>query len=74
MIKEGLIESVENPAHKKSKLLRITAKGAAVFEDLTLKNARSAEIIAADMNLEELEVAVKVLKQLREKLKQAILS
>ena len=74
MIKEGLIESVDNPAHKTSKLLVITAKGETLFEDFTFKNAQAAEILAEDMNAEELQVAVKVLNQLREKLKQAILS
>jgi DNA-binding MarR family transcriptional regulator len=73
MIEEGSIELIDNPAHKKSKLLRITAKGEALFQDLTERNAQAAELLAQDMDAVELEIAVKVMRQLRDKLKKSIL-
>jgi DNA-binding MarR family transcriptional regulator len=73
MIEEGLIEFVDNPAHKKSKLLRITAKGKELFQDLTERNAQAAELLAQDMDAVELEMAVKVMRQLRDKLKKSLL-
>ena len=76
MVKEGLIEFIDNPAHKKSKLLRITAKGEELFQDLTKQNAQAAEFLAQELKVDvsELEVAVKVMSQLRDKLKKLLLN
>lgn len=70
MIAEGVIELAENPAHKRSKLLRLTPKGEAVFQKLNQQIARVALNLAEDMDVKELQIAVKVLKQIREKLKE----
>ncbi|MGD2183566.1 hypothetical protein [Lusitaniella coriacea] len=34
ILKEGTIDAIENPAHKRSKLLRLTPKGEEVFAEL----------------------------------------
>ena len=69
MIAEGVIELVHNPAHKRSKLLRLTSKGETVFQELNQQIAKVAINLAEDMDVQELQIAVKVLKQIREKLK-----
>ncbi len=69
MIAEGVIELVNNPAHKRSKLLRLTSKGETVFQELNQQIAKVAINLAEDMDVQELQIAVKVLKQIREKLK-----
>lgn len=69
MLAEGVIEAIENPAHKRSKLLRLTPKGEANFRALNEQIARSAEQLAEGMNLAELKVTLKVLTQLCDKLK-----
>jgi DNA-binding MarR family transcriptional regulator len=69
MIADGVIELANNPAHKRSKLLSLTAKGEAVFQEISAQIGLEAEMLAQGEDLEELQVAVKVLRQLREKMK-----
>jgi DNA-binding MarR family transcriptional regulator len=72
MIADGTIELVDNPAHRRSKLLRLTPKGERVFQEIADRIAREAEDLALSMEIEELQVAVKVLRKLGEKLKQTL--
>ncbi|MCP2728581.1 MarR family winged helix-turn-helix transcriptional regulator [Limnofasciculus baicalensis] len=73
MIADGLIELGDNPAHQRSKLLRLTPKGEAVFQEITQRIAKEAENLAEDMDREELQIAVKMLRRLKEKLKQNLI-
>ena len=68
MIAEGVIELVDNPAHKRSKLLRLTSKGEVVFQELNQQIASVAINLAEDIDVKELQIAVQVLKQIRKKL------
>lgn len=72
MIADGVIELIDNPAHQRSKLLRLTLKGEDVFQEITDRVAQEAESLAQGMDTEALQVSVKVLQQLREKLKQTL--
>jgi DNA-binding MarR family transcriptional regulator len=72
MVAEGLLEWADNPAHQRSKLLHLTSKGEGSFQEISERIARVAEGFAEGMNAEELQVSVRVLRQLREKLKQAL--
>jgi DNA-binding MarR family transcriptional regulator len=75
MIKAGLIEFVENPAHKRSKLLRLTPAGEVTFQDLSEQIAQDVEQFAKNLNsveLVDLQTAISVLRHLREMLKRAI--
>jgi DNA-binding MarR family transcriptional regulator len=72
MIAEGVIELVDNPTHRRSKLLSLTGKGETVFQEITDRIAQEAEDFAEGMNIEELLVSVKVLRQLSAKLRQAL--
>jgi DNA-binding MarR family transcriptional regulator len=72
MIADGVIELIDNPAHQRSKLLRLTAKGEVVFQEINERIAREAEGFARDMNTAELQASVRVLRQLSEKLKQSL--
>jgi DNA-binding MarR family transcriptional regulator len=74
MIADGVIELVNNPAHQRSKLLRLTQKGEATFQEIQERIAQEAELFAQDMDVAELEISVRVLRQLREKLKQNLSS
>ena len=68
MLEEGVIELVDNPAHQRSKLLRLTPKGEATFQELTQSIAQESENLAQDMDAAELQTAVTVLQRLRGKL------
>jgi DNA-binding MarR family transcriptional regulator len=72
MMAEGVIELVDNPTHRRSKLLRLTGKGETVFQEITDRIAQEAEGFVEGMNTEELLVSVKVLRQLSARLKQSL--
>lgn len=73
-LKESFIELIDNPAHQRSKLLRLTAKGEAVFQKLNERLGRDSEPLAEniEVDVKELQIAVKVLRQMREKLGKAL--
>lgn len=68
MLKEGTIDAIANPAHKRSKLLRLTPKGEEIFEELTDKIANLAENLAGEMDLEPLQTTLAVLQRLHHKM------
>lgn len=72
MIADGVIELVGNPAHKRSKLLQLTPKGEAVFQEISDRIVQEAEVFAQDMQSEEVEVSIRVIRQLCEKLKETL--
>jgi DNA-binding MarR family transcriptional regulator len=72
MIAEGVIELVDNPTHRRSKLLRLTGQGETVFQEITDRIAQEAQGFAEGMDIEEILVSVKVLRQLSVKLRQAL--
>jgi DNA-binding MarR family transcriptional regulator len=69
MLADGVIELVNNPAHKRSKLLRLTPKGEAVFAELSDRIAILAETLAEHQDAAHLQNAVDVVKQLHEQLR-----
>jgi DNA-binding MarR family transcriptional regulator len=72
MVADGVVELIENPAHHRSKLLRLTPKGETVLQDMSDRIALAAQELSADMDLEDLQVAVTTLRRLRENLKQTL--
>jgi len=65
---EGFIEYTDNPAHKRSKLLRLTQKGEALHAELTAEIEKRADQLAEGMDAEELRITADVLRRLRERL------
>jgi DNA-binding MarR family transcriptional regulator len=72
MVAEGVIEFIDNPAHRRSKLLRLTPKGNAIFQEISARIAQVAEGLGEGMDAEELAISVRVLRQLGERLKQRL--
>ena len=64
----GLVEFVDNPAHRRSKLVRLTKKGAAVYEALTDRVHAMTEDLARGMNAGELRTTAHVLRTIRDRL------
>ena len=64
----GLVEFIANPAHKRSRLVRLTGEGETFHAQLTERLRDLAEGIAGDMETDELRVAHEVLARLRGKL------
>ena len=67
----GLVEFTDNPAHRRSKLVRLTPEGATLVGHLTEKIADISEDLAHGMDEQELRTTAKVLRRLREKLEAA---
>jgi DNA-binding MarR family transcriptional regulator len=69
MLKDGVIELVNNPAHKRSKLLRLTSRGDIVFQEMSDRIAKLTETLAEQQNTAQLQNAVDVVKKLHEQLR-----
>lgn len=69
MIGDGVIELVNNTAHKKSKLLRLTLKREAVFAQLSDRLAKVSETLVKPEDAAQVQNAVVVVKHLQEQLK-----
>jgi DNA-binding MarR family transcriptional regulator len=61
MAADGLIEFIDNPAHKRSKLMRLTPKGEAVYAEMCEAVLSWADGISRDMSPAELKQATAVL-------------
>jgi len=72
MLKDGVIELVNNPAHKRSKLLRLTPKGEVVFQEMSDRIAKLAEALAEQQNATQLQNAADVVKKLHEQLREML--
>jgi len=57
-----LIESVENPAHKRSALIQLTSKGKALFESIQEKEASLLKTMAQKFSQKDLTTTLNTLK------------
>ena len=64
----GLIEFIANPAHKRSKLVRLTAKGEATYVEIFAEIGAWSEMLAGDIDVAELETTARVLRRVGDKL------
>jgi len=64
MAKDGLVEMLDNPHHKRAKLVTLTGKGAVVYEKLDKKQATWAESGAQQIQRDELDKALITLKKM----------
>jgi DNA-binding MarR family transcriptional regulator len=64
----GLVEFIDNPAHRRSRLVRLTPDGRRRYESVTGRVHAAAERLADGMTLRELRAARGVLRALRERL------
>ncbi|HUT48030.1 MAG TPA: MarR family transcriptional regulator [Alphaproteobacteria bacterium] len=68
MAADGLVEFADNPAHKRSKLVRLTPAGEAVYGELRAAMLALCAELAADMDAGQIETARAVLDELTRKL------
>ena len=62
---QGLVEFIDNPAHKKSKLLAITPTGERRLAEVTERIENAYEKISPGMDEAEIRATIKVLSELR---------
>ena len=65
---EGLVEYLDNPRHRRSRLLRITPAGERTWRALSRLQLAHAGALGADIPLTDLRTAARVLRALRERL------
>jgi len=65
LLTDGLVELLDNPAHKRSKLVQITAAGQSVAEATLLREAKILPELARGLALEDIRTATRVLEQLK---------
>lgn len=65
--REGLVEFIPNPAHERSKLVRLTQKGHLFVKVLTRREAKLIAELAADISMHDVQTATKVLRELKNK-------
>jgi DNA-binding MarR family transcriptional regulator len=69
----GLVRFVDNPAHRRSRLVTLTAAGERAYDAMTRKAAEIADRLAAGLELEKLRHAAEILHALSDRL-QAMLA
>ena len=68
MITEGLAESMRNPEHKRSYLVRLTPRGKTLLEEMWSQERALLNDLDYDLSREDLQLAANVLHRLREAL------
>jgi DNA-binding MarR family transcriptional regulator len=66
-VADGLVEFIDNPAHKRSKLIRITGKGLKEHDRLKARMVELGTEWADGLTLEDIETTVRTLAHLRDK-------
>jgi len=70
MAADELVEFIKNPEHKRSKLVRITAKGERLLMEMMEQDIKLGAWLVQDLNESDLRTATHVVRTLREKLVQ----
>jgi DNA-binding MarR family transcriptional regulator len=65
LVSLGAVELIENPEHKKSRLVRITEEGQRKLEEMNRREQRVLAGLGLGAGADEIEAAVEVLKELR---------
>jgi DNA-binding MarR family transcriptional regulator len=58
---DGLVEFVENPRHKRSKLVQLTSKGSERYHELSTRLRSVASTLGADLDEGDIRLTTKVL-------------
>lgn len=66
MAADGLVEFVDNPAHRRSKLVRLTPEGEAAYVEITARLEALCASLAPRYDEGELRTTAAVLRRLRE--------
>ena len=67
---EGLVEFIDNPSHRRSKLVRLTAKGNARYREWSAKFLAIASTMGDELNEAEIRKTTQVVRQLSEEAKE----
>jgi DNA-binding MarR family transcriptional regulator len=68
---EGLVEFVDNPRHRRSKLVRLTRKGHARHSELSARLLEIASTMGADLSEADIRKTSEIVRQLSDEVKDA---
>lgn len=68
LVDGGLVRLIENPAHKRSPLVKLTGTGRSVRQEMRLREVRLVETVGSGLAAEELDRAGAVLAEFRRRL------
>jgi DNA-binding MarR family transcriptional regulator len=63
---QGLVEFIENPKHRRSKLVRLTRNGEARYRELDARLLEIASTIGSDLNEKDIRKTTRLVRQLSE--------
>ena len=67
---DGLVETIDNPAHKRSVLVRLTARGRTAVRDITRRESSLLASLDVGVSAAEIDRATAVLKTFRTRLEE----
>jgi DNA-binding MarR family transcriptional regulator len=68
---EGLVEFIDNPRHRRSKLVRLTRRGKARFRELSGRLLEIASTMGADLSEADIHRTTKIVRKLSDEAKDA---
>jgi len=71
---DGLVEYTDNPHHRRAKLVKMTSQGREALDYVKRRQAEWINRIGRERGLEDLRMAVTVLRRARESLERGVLS
>jgi DNA-binding MarR family transcriptional regulator len=66
---EGLVEFIDNPRHRRSKLVRLTPKGDARYRELSARFLAIASTMGADSSEADIRNTIKIVRRLSDEAK-----
>ncbi|MCZ7659599.1 MAG: MarR family transcriptional regulator [Xanthobacteraceae bacterium] len=66
---EGLVEFIDNPRHRRSKLVRLTPKGDARYLELNARFLSVASTVGAALTEKDVRRAIEIVRQLSDEMK-----
>jgi DNA-binding MarR family transcriptional regulator len=67
---EGLVEFIDNPKHRRSKLVRLTRKGDARYQKLSARFLAIASTMGGDLSEPEIRKTVEIVRRISNEAKE----
>ena len=64
LLKEGVVELIKNPDHKRAKLVKLTERGAQLYDEIAHRQHIWSNALGAKFSLEDIRVTTECLRRL----------
>ena len=69
LVAEGLVEFIDNPSHRRSKLVRLTREGTARYRQLNRRLLKIASTMGADLSEADIRRSVETVRRLSDEMR-----